>query len=797
MKKIIKSIIFSLLLFIPMTVYAEAGIEKFYINATVEENGDLTVEEYFYLNGEFNGMEREILYSNDDLYDFHSELDYYGGSKLHNGSGIELKEIRALPIDENFNFDNISGTLFEEVSNADKGDYGVYTVDTSSNGESYQIYLPDNKKEAFYIKYTLKNMAIVHNDVAEIYWNAIGDSLSESIGTLRITVTFPGNETEFRVWAHGPLNGVINKASNQVLTAEVTNVYSYEPVDIRAAFDKSVIPNSTKTTGVDALTKILNYEEDLANQANYEREQTEYQNQEQAYAELDYCNRYPTRSCYNNASYYVSLVTNETVLGDLQTKLEELHVLVVETEEKTAKEDVEIALETRDYYWYDVAMESVALLENEELKSELLAKLVPVKQEIIEKEENYNKTATIIAGIVIICLVGTGIYIYFKCDKEYEADFPHKYMRDFPDNFNPSTVEYLMKKKITEESVSAEILYLIYEKKIKATEDKEKKDILLEKNGLELDHTNELEKALINLIFRSKEKIWLKDLKKTAKTTTSFYKDWKKVHKIMLNIALSERLYEEDKTKVESSTAKRETWKGFIILIILFLAASLGFFAFMLALIILLIWNRNTISYKLKEVKSEFYRVKKYSRIFAILTIIYSVIGIIHLYIQNHFIHNVLNFYLVVILIALILIIYTAIAKKRTEKGALEYKKWKAFKQFLKDFGSMDEKSLPEIILWEKYLVYAVVLGCADKLSKTMKIKLENMNVDYTFSFDPITFTNLRIISHTVSSSVHSARVSSYSSSSGGSNWSSGSGGGGGFSSGGGFGGGGGGGGRF
>ena len=795
MKKIIKSIIFSLLLFIPMTVYAESGIEKFYINATVEENGDLTVEEYFYLNGEFNGMERVILYSNDDLYDFHPELDYYGGSKLHNGSGIELIEIRALPIDENFNFDNISGTLFEEVSNADKGDYGVYTVDTSSNGESYQIYLPDNKKEAFYIKYTLKNMAIVHNDVAELYWNAIGDSLRESIGTLRITVTFPGNETEFRVWAHGPLNGVINKASNQVLTAEVTNVYSYEPVDIRAVFDKSVIPNSTKTTGVDALTKILNYEEDLANQANYEREQTEYQNQEQAYAELDYCNRYPTRSCYNNASYYVSLVTNKTVLADLQTKLEELHVLVVETEETTAKEDVEIALETRDYYWYDVAMESVALLENEELKSELLAKLVPIKQDIIKREEKYNQTATIIASIVIVCLVGTGIYIYYKCDKEYIVDFDHKYMRDFPDDFSPSTVEYLMKKKITEESISAEILYLIYKKKIKATEDKEKKDILLEKKGLELDHENELEKALMNLIFRSKEKIWLKDLKKAAKTTTSFYKDYKKVSKIMLNIALGEKLYEEDKTKVESSSEKKESWKGIVSIIILFVAASLGFLAFILALIIILCWNKKTLSYKLKEVKSEFYRTKKYSRIFAVLTIIYSIIGIIHLFVYNHFINDAFSVYLIVIIVAIILLIYTTIAKKRTEKGALEYKKWKAFKQFLKDFGTMDEKSLPEIILWEKYLVYAVVLGCADKLSKTMKIKLENMNVDYTFSFDPITFTNLRIISHTVSSSINSART--YNSSSGGSNWSSGSGGGGGFSSGGGFGGGGGGGGRF
>ena len=228
---------------------------------------------------------------------------------------------------------------------------------------------------------------------------------------------------------------------------------------------------------------------------------------------------------------------------------------------------------------------------------------------------------------------------------------------------------------------------------------------------------------------------------------------------------------------------------------ILLVAASIGFLAFILALVILLIWNRKTLSYKLKEVKSKFYRIKKYSRIFAILTIIYSIIGIIHLFVYNHFINDAFLIYLIVIIVAIILLIYTVIAKKRTEKGALAYKKWESFKRFLKDFGSMDEKSLPEIILWEKYLVYAVVLGCADKLSKTMKIKLENMNVDYTFSFDPIIFTHLSIINHAVSSSIHSART--YNSSGGSSNWSSGSGGGGGFSSGGGFGGGGGGGGRF
>ena len=795
MKQIIKSIILSLLAIFPITVYAESGIEKFYINAVVEENGDLTVEEYFYLNGEFNGMEREILYQNDDLYDFHPELDYYGGSKLHNGSGIELLEIRALPIDENFDFKNISGSEFEEVSSADKGDYGVYTVDTSSNGEAYQIYLPDNKNKAFYIKYRLKNMAIIHNDIAEIYWNAIGDSLSESIGTLRITVTFPGNENEFRVWAHGPLNGKINKVSNQELVAEVTNVYSYEAVDIRAVFDKSVIPSSTKKTNVDALAKILNYEEDAANQANYEREQEEYQNQQTAYEELAYCNRYPTRSCYNNAKYYISLVTDETVFKDLQTKLEELHVLVIEKEEKTAKEDVKLALEYRDYYWYNEAIKSVKLLENRELKSELLAKLVPVKQEIIEKEEKFNETATIISCLIIVCLIGTGIYLYFKCDKEYNVQFDHKYMRDFPNDFSPATVEYLMKKKITEESISSEILYLIYMKKIKATKDEEKKDILLEKNGLKLDHENDLEKALINLIFRSKSKIWLKDLKKTAQTSTSFYKDYQKVNKIMLNIALNEHLYEEDKTKVDSKSRKKTSWKGIVSVIILLATASIGFLAFILALIIILCWNKNTISYKLKEKNSLSYRIKKNSRFVATLAMIYAVVGIIHLFATKHFVYDAGLFYLYVLIVAIILIIYSVIARKRTEKGALEYKKWRAFKQFLKDFGSMDEKTLPEIILWEKYLVYAVVLGCANKLSKTMKIKLEDMNVDYNFSFDPITFTNLSIISHAVSTSIHSART--YNSSSGSSNWSSGSGGGGGFSSGGGFGGGGGGGGRF
>ena len=73
-------------------------------------------------------------------------------------------------------------------------------------------------------------------------------------------------------------------------------------------------------------------------------------------------------------------------------------------------------------------------------------------------------------------------------------------------------------------------------------------------------------------------------------------------------------------------------------------------------------------------------------------------------------------------------------ASKRTKNGMLEYKKWMAFKKFLNDFGRFDEKELPEIVLWEKYIVYATVLGVAERLEKTMKIKMETYNTDTDFN---------------------------------------------------------------
>ena len=117
----------------------------------------------------------------------------------------------------------------------------------------------------------------------------------------------------------------------------------------------------------------------------------------------------------------------------------------------------------------------------------------------------------------------------------------------------------------------------------------------------------------------------------------------------------------------------------------------------------------------------------------------------------------------------------------------------------MKDFGRMHEKELPEITLWEKYLVYATVFGIAKKLAKDMEIKVQEMgNINGTDIGRFNTISNMVNASNVVASAIGEAkRTADRAYAAAHSSDSSGGGHGGGFSSGGGSFGGGGGGGRF
>lgn len=113
-----------------------------------------------------------------------------------------------------------------------------------------------------------------------------------------------------------------------------------------------------------------------------------------------------------------------------------------------------------------------------------------------------------------------------------------------------------------------------------------------------------------------------------------------------------------------------------------------------------------------------------------------------------------------------------------TQDGIDKTNEWKGLKKFMQEFSMLDKREVPEIVIWEKYLVYATAFGIADKVLEQLKMVYPNfeeiadintgvyiglmMNTDFTSSF---------------SNSISSAMSASYS---------SGSGGGGGFSGGGG-----------
>lgn len=180
--------------------------------------------------------------------------------------------------------------------------------------------------------------------------------------------------------------------------------------------------------------------------------------------------------------------------------------------------------------------------------------------------------------------------------------------------------------------------------------------------------------------------------------------------------------------------------------------------------------------------------VKALGALFAILGIL---LGTFNLIIIEGF-----DFSKLVIIPAVIFLIYVLSFTKKTIKGANHYKRWKAFKNFLNDFGSFEAKELPEVILWERYLVYAVIFGLASKVQKDMNVKIKEIealpNTTSTISFSDIYLSH--IISNNISSAINSAVSSAISASLAQAAKASGSGSGGGFSSGGGFGGGGGGG---
>lgn len=628
-----KKFIFALLILIilsPVSVFAKDTTKRMYIKMDVQTDGSIQVEELAELSGEYNGRLRNIEYKNLGSPTFTGNYEDFKGSNIYNGSGItDLKVCETAPnINEN-SFGKCERE-YQSVSYANNGAFGIYQKTDTANGINLKIYNPSTRKKAFYLSYTIQNVVVVHNDIAELAWNILGDSYEENIEELKVWVNLPEEDDDLRVWLKGnknTLNGEIENIKNKTAYIYYDFLGAYNPITVRMMFNKNITPHVTKLSGISGKEYILKAEQEAADEANKIRDQIKRQNR----------------------------------------------VIIILT-----------------IVWY-------------------------------------------LAALIILIL------FMKEKKKNQKSSFEQDYMRDFPANYGPEILEYLLKNNVGDLGMSASILNIIDKKVLSVSENPDKKkDYLLVLEDKEMKALTDNEKRLCKLLIEkigNGEKVFLSEIKNYGNSTKK------------ASILLKE--YNIWKTNANMDGKAEQFFMGV-------------------------------------------QRVQ-------ILSLIVGILSIGLLFLNISFETNFIPGFLVVIF-GIFLCLYIMSYSFKTEKGSLDYAKWMAFKRFLKDFGLLHEKELPEIKLWGKYLVYATVLGCADEVEKAMKVHLDAMNIDESSAlYLDYYYTNRLMragIYSSVSSSITTA-VSASRSSIAASSSSSGSGFGGGSSFGGGSFGGGGGGGRF
>lgn len=254
-------ILIILCLFLPLKVFAVSNVDfninKYTINANIKANGDIDVCEYMLLNGSYNGYVRDIFYKD-------GESDYIPRN---------LTNLKVYLLDTN-NFSK--SNEFSLVSSANKGDKLKYTVTNKSAGPTVTMFNENISGDSgFVLCYTLKDLVLVHNDVAELYYNFIPSGFEETIRDVTVNVNLPRIDDTLRVWAHGAIYGDVKKLNSNnysYLNATIGTIYPGEVLNVRMTFDKNIVNESTRITNKDALNDIIASETKLANEANELRE---------------------------------------------------------------------------------------------------------------------------------------------------------------------------------------------------------------------------------------------------------------------------------------------------------------------------------------------------------------------------------------------------------------------------------------------------------------------------------------------------------------------------------------------
>ena len=370
-----------------------------------------------------------------------------------------------------------------------------------------------------------------------------------------------------------------------------------------------------------------------------------------------------------------------------------------------------------------------------------------------EKWANEANVKRILSGVfmVLACIVGViaagvfiGLFIKYLIEgKKLKATYKREksklqYFREIPNEeyATPARAAYMCFYRNSGNPInvylpkvfSATILDLAL-KGIISFEPIDDKDFMIIINkGIEFDITND-ERCVYQVLIcaaKGNDRVSAKELKQYSK------KEYEKVYKILKNISTYVETYSENKGYIDQERKKvHEKWDGKAMIYIVLFIFSLFFMAVIPPLLI----------------------------------------GLPFL-----------------LACAIVCSVNAGYVDKLSDIGNEEREKWNGLKKYMNDFSLLKEKEVPDLILWEKYLVYATAFGISDKVVQQLKVVykefndsdyLAHHNFTYMCYMSNSQFGNNFISNlNTTMTSVCTAATSSYSSAHGGGGGFSGGGGG-------------------
>lgn len=267
LKKIISFIFLLILAFFIFTPSARAEnnsrlyLNKLKFDVTVNKDGSMDVVETWNI---------DISHVNTLYKTFEKDKDKF----------TAIENVRVKDITANKEFSQIDEEMYHVTNDCyygltnSKGDFEIawgVGLDNSSATRTYEI------------SYTVKDAIGKYSDMAELYWQFVGEDFEVDANKITGTITLPEsveNEEDIKVWGHTEdLNGEIYVTDKNEVKFQLEDFDAGKYVEVRVLFPTDMISSSGRTYDEDRYDTVLQEERKWANQANLRRKVLEMQDE--------------------------------------------------------------------------------------------------------------------------------------------------------------------------------------------------------------------------------------------------------------------------------------------------------------------------------------------------------------------------------------------------------------------------------------------------------------------------------------------------------------------------------------